>query len=186
MQLRQRKRCPLLVGVFVNEQPATMAQLLEFCQLDLAQLSGDELPSFIHDRDSPLYNRGVSRLYGRALCPRPWRKPIAFCRSSPPSDRPTLLVDAYHPTLPGGTGQTADWEAAARLSQMIPGLMLAGGLNSENVARAYRPCDPLPWTRPAASRPLLDAKTMRLSAASSRLQKIREASVLPASPAAEK
>lgn len=56
--------------------------------------------------------------------------------SSPPS--PTLLIDAYHPTLRGGTGQTADWSICAHLARQIPGLMLAGGLTPENVAEAVR------------------------------------------------
>jgi phosphoribosylanthranilate isomerase len=141
IQLRQHERCPLLVGVFVNEQPTTMAQLLEFCQLDLAQLSGSELPSLVHDKDSPLYNRCFKALQPRSLS-EALEEADRFVPVNPPSDRPTLLVDAYHPTLPGGTGQTADWEAATRLSQMIPGLMLAGGLNSENVARAIQAARP--------------------------------------------
>jgi phosphoribosylanthranilate isomerase len=56
--------------------------------------------------------------------------------SSPPS--PALLIDAYHPTLRGGTGQTADWSICAHLARQIPGLMLAGGLTPDNVAEAVR------------------------------------------------
>jgi phosphoribosylanthranilate isomerase len=47
-------------------------------------------------------------------------------------------MDAYHPTLRGGTGQTADWPIAAHLSQSTPGFMLAGGLNPDNVTEAIR------------------------------------------------
>ncbi len=52
--------------------------------------------------------------------------------------QPSLLLDAHHPTLPGGTGRTTDWEMAARLADQVPGLMLAGGLTPENVGEAVR------------------------------------------------
>ncbi len=47
-------------------------------------------------------------------------------------------MDTYHPTLKGGTGETADWTIAAHLAQSTPGFMLAGGLNPDNVAEAIR------------------------------------------------
>lgn len=46
-----------------------------------------------------------------------------------------FMVDAYHPHASGGTGLLADWELSSRLARTFP-LMLAGGLNPENVARA--------------------------------------------------
>ena len=51
---------------------------------------------------------------------------------------PSLLIDTYHPTLRGGTGETGDWAMSAQLAQSIPGLMLAGGLHADNVAEAVR------------------------------------------------
>lgn len=53
---------------------------------------------------------------------------------------PTLVLDAYHPNLPGGTGQTIDWDLAASIVAACPvSVVLAGGLTAENVAEAvYR------------------------------------------------
>jgi phosphoribosylanthranilate isomerase len=48
---------------------------------------------------------------------------------------PALLVDAYHPHLRGGTGETADWRLAADLAEKHA-LLLAGGLTPANVAQA--------------------------------------------------
>ncbi|MDW8328190.1 MAG: phosphoribosylanthranilate isomerase, partial [Anaerolineales bacterium] len=48
---------------------------------------------------------------------------------------PSFLIDAYSPTLYGGTGHTADWVAARQLAQRYP-FFLAGGLTPENVAAA--------------------------------------------------
>jgi phosphoribosylanthranilate isomerase len=51
------------------------------------------------------------------------------------------LVDAAVKGAYGGTGLTADWFAAAGLAQRYP-LLLAGGLNPENVAEAVRQVQP--------------------------------------------
>lgn len=52
-----------------------------------------------------------------------------------------FLLDTYHPRLPGGTGQTFDWSIAAEVSQRTP-IVLAGGLNPENVRRAVAQVQP--------------------------------------------
>ncbi len=54
-----------------------------------------------------------------------------------------VVLDAYDPKLAGGTGKTLKWEwiAKARNSgklKGLPALVLAGGLNPDNVAQAVR------------------------------------------------
>ena len=51
------------------------------------------------------------------------------------SDEVTLLVDAATGDAPGGTGQLADWPAAAALARERR-VVLAGGLTPDNVADA--------------------------------------------------
>jgi phosphoribosylanthranilate isomerase len=134
---------PLLVGVFVNETAATMARVLDTCRLNLAQLSGNEVPSLIGDPTSPLCGRAYKVLKPTSLAEAEaeveWYLP-------PPADHnpayPTLLLDTHHPTFPGGTGRLSDWMIAARLAEKVPGLMLAGGLTAENVAEAVRQVRP--------------------------------------------
>jgi phosphoribosylanthranilate isomerase len=53
-----------------------------------------------------------------------------------------MLLDAYHPTLAGGTGALADWEFAAEAAATLP-VVLAGGLNPSNVGDAVRKVRPL-------------------------------------------
>jgi phosphoribosylanthranilate isomerase len=136
-QLRDRPECPTLVGVFVNETAETIAQTLDRCRLDLAQLSGEEPPALIGDPHSPVFGRSFKALRPTSLAEAEadaeW-----FVPPNPAPDQPTLLLDTYHPTLRGGTGQTADWTIAAQLAQSVPGLMLAGGLNPDNVAETVR------------------------------------------------
>ena len=139
--LRARADCPLLTGVFVNETAETMAQILRDCRLDLAQLSGEEVPSLVADEGSPLYGRSY-----KALRPSSLAEAEAEAEWYIPPQRdpahPALLIDTYHPTLRGGTGETGDWAMSAHLAQTIPGLMLAGGLNAANVAAAVRQVRP--------------------------------------------
>lgn len=132
---------PRCVGVFVNESAAAIAQLLDECGLDLAQLHGDEVPWMIGSPDSPLYGRCYKAL-----------RPTTFIEAEAEAewytapdwhpDRPALLMDAYHPTLRGGTGTTADWSMIAPLAKTVPGLLLAGGLTPDNVAEAVRQVSP--------------------------------------------
>lgn len=139
--LRARPGCPLLVGVFVNETAEQAAAVLDAVGLDLAQLSGEETPNLIGDRNSPLYGRSFKALRPTSLAEAEaeaeWYLP-----PEPAANRPSLLLDAYHPTLRGGTGRVADWAMAARLAETVPQLMLAGGLNADNVAAAVEQVRP--------------------------------------------
>lgn len=135
--LRSLEKCPLLVGVFVNETADHMAEILDLVDLDLAQLSGEEVPRLIGDPQSPLYGRAYKALRPTSLeeaeADAEW-----FRAPETPTGQPSLLIDTYHPTLRGGTGETGDWAMSAELARKVPGLMLAGGLTPENVGEAVR------------------------------------------------
>lgn len=144
--LRTAPGCPVLVGVFVNESGPRMAEILDEVGLDLAQLSGEEVPFLVGDERSPIYARCYKALRPTSLAEAEadaeW-----YAMSSKQSlisdlQLPNLLIDTYHPTLRGGTGETGDWTISAQLAQTIPGLMLAGGLMSDNVAEAVRQVRP--------------------------------------------
>src|SRR5262249_28482821 len=47
-----------------------------------------------------------------------------------------VLIDAFHPELRGGTGQTCDWSTARAAMRYTRFLILSGGLNAGNVGRA--------------------------------------------------
>ena len=116
-----------LVGVFVNSSVEEIKDILQTCQLDLAQLHGDETPeifaqlaphAFRAFRGIPESNAGYER-----------------------SEVPAVLIDAAVKGVYGGSGVTADWTAAAKLAKKYP-LLLAGGLTPENVADAVRQVQP--------------------------------------------
>jgi phosphoribosylanthranilate isomerase len=56
-------------------------------------------------------------------------------------DAPEHLLDAFHPSARGGTGGTADWSVAAEAAGRFR-IMLAGGLDPENILAAVRTVRP--------------------------------------------
>jgi phosphoribosylanthranilate isomerase len=146
VQLRNKVECPVLVGVFVNETAAYMANILDTVNLDLAQLSGEEVPMLVGDKKSEIYGRSYKAIrpstFAEAEADAEWFNSLQNNQQPPITNHqltiPSLLIDTYHPTLRGGTGETGNWEMSARLAEKIPGLMLAGGLNVDNVAEAVR------------------------------------------------
>ena len=139
---RRLPHCPLLVGVFVDETAGHMAHILDTCHLDLAQLSGNEPPSLVGDPHSPIYGRAYKALRPTSLTEAEaeveWYLPPLLLHDSQPS----LLLDTYHPTLLGGTGQTGNWAISAHLAPQVPRLMLAGGLTPANIATAIHQVQP--------------------------------------------
>lgn len=132
------ERRPLLIGVFVNAAASEIVAVMDAVGLDAAQLSGDEPP----DTPRALAGRAI-----KALRPRDPAEAAAlagcFEPHAPRDERlPALLVDAYHPALYGGTGESASADVAHAVMARAPRVMLAGGLAPENVAervRAIRP-----------------------------------------------
>ncbi len=53
----------------------------------------------------------------------------------------TLLLDAYHPQMLGGTGQTLNWTDLQQFQPDLP-WMLAGGLTPQNVTEALNQLQP--------------------------------------------
>lgn len=127
---------PHFIGVFVNEALEKVQSTLDFCGLTAAQLHGDEPPEF------------VAALPGRAYkALRPKSKGEFeqalnnYQFTVHHSSLPALLLDAYHPTLFGGTGCVADWTLAAAVARQHP-ILLAGSLTPDNVAQAVREVEP--------------------------------------------
>jgi phosphoribosylanthranilate isomerase len=121
------------VGVFVNSQPEEILAILDFCKLDLAQLSGDEA---LQDLVS-LNGRAFKALRIRDVETAPAMLAAIPVRMDPPA----CLIDSHVAGQYGGTGRTTDWVVAADLARRAP-ILLAGGLTPENVAVAVRQVQP--------------------------------------------
>lgn len=124
------------VGVFVNESVERMASILADAQLDYAQLHGDEGVDVLQQLAGRAY---------KAIRPVNLDDALRLAERFAPlgmSSGPQLLIDAFDPLAYGGTGQRADWHAAAQLARQVPRLLLAGGLTPENVTAAIETVRP--------------------------------------------
>ena len=122
----------LAVGLFVNRPAYEMDRVAEECDLDIVQLSGDEpwehclevvkpVIKTVHIRSGVDIDMLLTHLeHGMEMLGQ---------------ERLRFLVDTYVEGSYGGTGMTADWDAARRVAERVP-IVLAGGLTPENVGRA--------------------------------------------------
>ncbi len=117
------------VALFVNADRETIARVVGETGIDLIQFHGNECPDYCAEHG------------------RPWIKAVRMKDdvnldkvAADYADARALLLDAYRPGVPGGTGEAFDWE---RIPRHLAGrIVLAGGLTPENVTRAIRQVHP--------------------------------------------
>lgn len=118
------------VGVFVNETLDNLVTIANEANLDVVQLHGDEDEAFIQS----LKERTNVEVW-KAIQIRSAADAAAWIDSS----ADMLLFDAYHKDERGGTGDVFDWSCLDTFERPF---MLAGGIDSTNVARAIRTVRP--------------------------------------------
>jgi indole-3-glycerol phosphate synthase/phosphoribosylanthranilate isomerase len=117
------------VGVFVNATLDEIASAVAASGIRAVQLHGDEAAEFCRRLKQRL--PGVSVI--KAFRTEPGFSPHAAAHF--PAD--AVLIDAACVAF-GGSGIEADWERARAVASLLPGAILAGGLNAGNVADAIR------------------------------------------------
>jgi phosphoribosylanthranilate isomerase len=123
----------ICVGIFVNEDPLRIKSIMAEADLDLAQLSGNELPSSIDQLGSFAF---------KAVHPKSLQESKKFINSLPRRQTPpAFLIDTHQKGAYGGTGKTANWRIAADIAKEYP-ILLAGGLNPDNIAAAIKEVNP--------------------------------------------
>lgn len=113
------------VGVFVNESPAIVRDVVRDARLTAVQLHGDEQVEEYLSCGAPLI-KAISLSDAGS---------VAAAAALPATV--TVMVDASDHVRRGGTGQLANWDRAADLARVRP-IILAGGLTPANVADAIR------------------------------------------------
>ncbi|MCW8944291.1 MAG: phosphoribosylanthranilate isomerase [Sedimenticola sp.] len=118
-----------VVGLFVNPSADELSEVLSNVHLDLIQFHGDETVS---------------------ECEAPGRPYIKAVRMKPGVDlfdiekqfttASGLLLDSYQKGIPGGTGETFEWERIP--ASLRDRIILAGGLSPHNVKQAIRQIRP--------------------------------------------
>lgn len=117
------------VGLFVNASRVEINAVLDELPLDVLQFHGDEAPADCE---------GFARPYFRALRMQPGID-IAACAVEYVNAQ-GILLDAWVPGIHGGTGERFDW--AQIPSNLAKPLILAGGLNADNVTEAMQQVQP--------------------------------------------
>jgi phosphoribosylanthranilate isomerase len=124
----------LRVGVFVNATRDEMARAADEVGLDLLQLHGEEPPEALLD----LPRRCLKAVrVGAGFAAEDALRYVGAASG--------VLVDtrlAGETAMPGGTGTPFDWRLVRDLRERVPFLMLAGGLNADNVEAAVTAVGP--------------------------------------------
>ncbi|TCK09437.1 phosphoribosylanthranilate isomerase [Marinobacterium mangrovicola] len=110
-------------ALFVNPEPDLVREAVAVTGVDLLQFHGDEDPDFCERFGRP---------WIKALRMKPGMDLVSECERY--ASGRGILLDAYRPGVPGGTGETFDWELIP--ADIAPKITLAGGLDVENVANA--------------------------------------------------
>ncbi|MEX2091708.1 MAG: phosphoribosylanthranilate isomerase [Pirellulales bacterium] len=135
----QRTTC---VGVFVNASADEIHAICQQARLQVVQLHGSEPPELIKFLGS-----GYDIIRARRLDVRGTpaiRADLDACCEVAGFAPVAILIDAAMPGQFGGSGLTVDWRQLENYQAWINNvpLILAGGLNSANVAEAIRIVSP--------------------------------------------
>ncbi len=116
-----------VVGVFVNQSKEFIETCVQKCKLDLVQLHGDESPAFCQTIQRRVI-KAFPVLYLEDL------DPIAHYQGIVSA----ILLDTKVQHMSGGTGKIFDWGLAIKAKAYEVPLILAGGINAQNVKKAYQ------------------------------------------------
>lgn len=120
--VKAKSRSIAAVGVFVNETPEHIAQVLKQVPLDVIQLHGSETAEIVS---------GVRWRTGLPVWKAVQVQTAADIQAARQLGADQLILEGKA----GGMGITADWELIAGAKPAQP-FLLAGGLTPENVAEA--------------------------------------------------
>lgn len=117
------------VGLFVNAAMTEVQQVITATTLDCLQFHGDETADDCEQFNLPYY-KAIRVKPGVNLI----QCELDFASAS------ALLLDTFSEKAVGGTGQTFDWSLIP--PEMQKPLILAGGLNPDNVTQAMQQVRP--------------------------------------------
>lgn len=118
-----------VVALFVDPDQQAVEQVLTDLPIDLLQFHGDESAQYCQRYDWP---------YIKAVRMREGVDVAAVAKEH--AEARGILLDSYQAGVAGGTGQTFDWAKVPNTCQSP--IILAGGLNPENVASAIEQVRP--------------------------------------------
>ncbi|MBB1487035.1 phosphoribosylanthranilate isomerase [Oceanospirillum sediminis] len=117
------------VGLFVNEAAEEVDRIRKLTQIDLLQFHGDETSVFCEQFNQAWIKALRVRDQGSL------QQSLAEFESAR-----AVLLDSYRPGVPGGTGETFNWDLIP--SDYSRPIILAGGLTPDNISDAVRQLQP--------------------------------------------
>ena len=123
---------PLVVGVFADMTAEEVNNIADAAKLDLVQLSGGEDDAFIDEIEWPVL---------RAIHVSDGMSAFDVQDAASPGHARALMLDTASANARGGTGEAFDHSVAAEVAERLP-IMLAGGLDPDNVGEAVAAVEP--------------------------------------------
>lgn len=124
--------CPRIVGLFANQPLREVNKIVKQCDLDFAQLCGDEPPDYWDNVDAWV----MRQVKVDDSLPGKTAVSTALGEIEEVVNRLHLtLLDKRLKGALGGTGHTFDWGIASEIARRHP-VFLAGGLAPDNVRQA--------------------------------------------------
>jgi len=117
------------IGVFVNEPPQYIENVVSETGIDIIQLHGEEPPEMCRFSRRTIKAIRVKSL--ESLDPLVTYKDLVS----------GFLLDTYAPKTLGGTGQVFNWSIAVEAKQ-FGRIILAGGLTIDNIVKAIKSVKP--------------------------------------------
>jgi len=117
-----------IVALFVDADPEEVRACINALPIDVLQFHGDEPAAYCEQ---------FGMRYLKAIRMRENVDLEALTKEY--STASALLLDSYQAGIPGGTGQVFDWSLIEKINKPI---ILAGGLDSNNVAMAIKQVQP--------------------------------------------
>lgn len=117
-----------IVALFVDAEPDEVRACMEALPTAILQFHGDE---------TALYCEQFGKPYLKAI--RMQENTNLFDIANEYHSATAILLDSYQVGIPGGTGHVFDWSLIETINKP---LILAGGLSSDNVARAITQVQP--------------------------------------------
>lgn len=117
-------------GVFADSSLNKVKEVSQLANITKIQLHGDETPEFCAEV-SGITGKEVIKAFPMSNINDieqivPYKASVSY-----------ILLDTHSKTQKGGTGKTFDWNIAKAAKQYDLPLILAGGLNPDNILKAY-------------------------------------------------
>ncbi len=112
------------VGVFLNNEAEYVAEIVQYCNLTVIQLHGNESPDYCRRFQTRVIK--AFQVHAGLSAEDLWQYEDVVSG---------FLLDTYDKKQAGGTGKIFDWSLVEKLRPRKP-LILAGGLGPDNVTQA--------------------------------------------------